>query len=71
MGHQYINIDKRTTTNVFMLQKIYKFSNIEQKYVCKMRWGGHKNKKWNDLHLLASYLTELFSEKLMVNKMKK
>lgn len=55
-----------------MLQKIYKFSNIEQKYVCKMRWGGgHKNKKWNDLHLLASYLTELFSEKLMVNKMKK
>lgn len=33
--------------------------------------GGHKNKKWNDLHLLASYLTELFSEKLMVNKMKK
>lgn len=29
MGHQYINIDKRTITNVFMLQKIYKFSNIE------------------------------------------
>lgn len=29
MGHQYINIDKRTITYVFMLQKIYKFSNIE------------------------------------------
>lgn len=29
MGHQYINIDKRTITNVFMFQKIYKFSNIE------------------------------------------
>lgn len=28
MGHQYINIDKRTTTNVFMFQKIHKFSII-------------------------------------------
>lgn len=49
MGHQYINIDKRTITNVFMFQKIYKFSNIEQKYVCKMGGGGHMNKKWKTL----------------------
>lgn len=56
MGHQYINMDTRTITNVFMLQKIYKFSLILNR---------------NDLHLLTSYLTELFSEKLMVNKMKK
>lgn len=56
-----------------MLQKIYKFSNIEQKYVCKMGGGAYEQKMENprDLQLLASYLTELFSEKLMVNKMKK
>lgn len=28
MGHQYINTDKRTTTNVFKFQKIDIFSNI-------------------------------------------
>lgn len=28
MGHQYIKTDKRTTTNVFMFQKIHKFSII-------------------------------------------
>lgn len=28
MGHQYMKIDKRTTTNVFMFQKIHKFSII-------------------------------------------
>lgn len=42
-------------------------------YVKWQGGGAYEQKIENphDLHLLASYLTELFSEKLMVNKMKK
>lgn len=42
MGHQYINTDERTTTNVFKFQKIYIFSNMYVKW--GIGGGGHMQK---------------------------